>query len=509
MSRRLLPRWRLACAGIGLVAVLVLVVAGGAWLRGKSAVEGFGERAVAQEMSAHPIADVRRAFAAADAGSGLGRAPYDMVAGHLFEGFFAYRGDAPSSAFYPGEPSWHGRHVDAEEGFSRMLPFAAAWLAAGGEDRVATATGARSLSEALRDGLVSGTDPDDPGYWGRPGRYDQRIVEASDVALGLWLARDTVWPLLDDTQRARVLDWLRAAAEQHVFQGAWQLFPVLTERVVDYFGASSSQLRARARTGYERFLASYEGDGWYRDMPRGFDYYNAWGMHYAMFWIDRIDPAWDPDRIRPRLVEFAEFYRHLFGPQGVPIMGRSLCYRLALPAPILAASLIAPERIAPGEAMRALDATWSYYVARGAVEQGRVTQGICGDDRALLDGYSGPASCLWSLRSLVVAYYAEASRPMLELERKPLPVEVGDFVVRAAAPGWTVKGTRDDGHIRLRIDANAGAASPPLRTHGVGNMIREWLAQAPRRPDNTAALYGRAEYSTAAPLSACEVRSPP
>jgi len=187
-------------------------------------------------------------------------------------------------------------------------------------------------------------------------------------------------------------------------------------------------------------------------------------------------------------------------------MGRSLCYRLALPAPVVAASLVAPERIAPGEAMRALDATWSYYVARGAVEQGRITQGVCADDKALLDGYSGPASCLWSLRSLVVAYYAETLQPMFETPREPLPVERGDFTVRADAPGWTVEGKRADGHIRLRIDANAGNEPAPLHAYGRGNSIKEWLAQAPRRPNNSAALYGRPEYSTADPVSACEVR---
>src|SRR5690606_29376371 len=204
--------------------------------------------------------------------------------------------------------------------------------------------------------------------------------------------------------------------------------------------------------------------------------------------------------------EFAGFFRHLFGPQGVPIMGRSLCYRLALPAPVIAASLVAPERIAPGEAMRALDATWSYYVARGAIDEGRLTQGVCRDGPALLDGYSGPASCLWSLRSLVVAYYAQTLQPMFDVPRQPLPVERGDFSVHAGPPGWTVEGSRADGNIRLRIDANAGSDPAPLQAFGVGNSIREWLMQAPRRPNNTAALYGRPEYSTADPVMACEVR---
>src|SRR5690606_25343147 len=132
------------------------------------------------------------------------------------------------------------------EAFARILPFAAAWLAAGGEDDIATADGVVSISAALRDGLVIGTDPEHPGYWGRPGSFDQRTVEAADIALGLWLARDRIWPTLDEAQRARVIAWLRAAGDPHVFQGVWQLFPVLIERVVDSLGGSSGQARERA-----------------------------------------------------------------------------------------------------------------------------------------------------------------------------------------------------------------------------------------------------------------------
>src|SRR5690606_41711400 len=103
----------------------------------------------------------------------------------------------------------------------------------------------------------------------------------------------------------------------------------------------------------------------------------------------------------------------LCGAHCVPIVGRSRSYRLVRPAPLVAAAVVAPGRIPPGEAMRALDATWSRFVPRGAVVEGRITQGICADDPALLDGYSGPGSCLWSLRSLLVAYYAQASGGML------------------------------------------------------------------------------------------------
>lgn len=500
-----LRRWLAWLLVLGMVGALVLVLAAGLFLRKKNEVEGFTVRAEPVAMVAHPAAGLRGAFAVdAQAPAGLGREPYDQVAAHLLEGFFAYRGDARARAYYPGEPSNHGREVDAVEGFTRIFPFAAAWL---GEDKdlVETARGPVSVARALRDGLVAGTDPGHPEYWGEPGPFDQRIVEASDIALGLWLARERLWPMLDEAQRTHVLDWLRQAARQEVFQGVWSLYPVLIERVADALGGSTRQTTMRARTAYERFETQYRGDGWYADVPKGFDFYNAWGIHYALFWIDQVDPGWDRERIRERLAQFAGFYKHLFGPHGVPLMGHSICYRLAAPAPLVAAALVAPAAVSPGEAMRALDATWSYYVARGAVVQGRVTQGICADDPALLDTYAGPASCLWSLRSLVLALYADRHEAMLGHDREPLPVERGDFSVHAEAPGWRVEGSRADGHVRLLIDANQGNEPAPIRHGGWLESLQEWLVRSPRRPDNTEALYHRPVYSTSEPLSACEV----
>lgn len=489
---------------LGAGALIVAVLAAGLFLRKKNQVEGFTARVEPVAMVAHPRRELRAAFApAASTGSGLGREPYEMVAAHLLEGFFTYRGDDRASVDYPGAPSRHGREVDALEGFTRVFPFAAAWLGEA-NDLVETARGPASVAEALRDGLVAGTDPGHPEYWGEPAAFDTRIVEASDIALGLWIARDRLWPMLDETQRERVLDWLRAATRQEVFQGVWQLYSLLTARIVNALDGSTEQNTRRVRTAYERFEMQYRGDGWYADVPKGFDFYNAWGIHYALFWIDQVDPEWDRERIHGRLAEFAGFYKHLFSPHGVPLMGHSLCYRLAAPAPLVAASLVVPKAVSPGEAMRALDATWSYYIARGAIGQGRLTQGVCADDLALLDGYSGPASCSWSLRSLIVAYYADRRQSMFEHERAALPVERDDFSVHAAAPGWRVEGSRADGHVRLLVDANQGNAPAPIRPYGWRESLLEWLMRAPRRPDNAAALYLRPMYSTAAPLSACQ-----
>jgi len=39
----------------------------------------------------------------------------------------------------------------------------------------------------LRTGILHGVDPRSNEYWGAIGDYDQRIVEAADIARILWL----------------------------------------------------------------------------------------------------------------------------------------------------------------------------------------------------------------------------------------------------------------------------------------------------------------------------------
>src|SRR5690606_28227203 len=111
----------------------------------------------------------------------------------------------------------------------------------------------------------------------------------------------------------------------------------------------------------------YIGEGWFDDPPKGIDYYNAWSIHYSLFWLDQIDPTFDRDFIRKSHSEFIKFYKFFFSENGFPIMGRSVCYRLAAPAPIVTSSLIAASEIPKGLALRILDATWIHFVEHNSL----------------------------------------------------------------------------------------------------------------------------------------------
>lgn len=201
---------------------------------------------------------------------------------------------------------------------------------------------------------------------------------------------------------------------------------------------------------YERFREFYRGDGWFSDGPgEVFDFYNAWAIHYLLHWYHEVDPTWDTEFIISAQREFLTTYKYLLGPCGVPILGRSICYRMALPAPLILGHVMHADQVTAGEAKHALDAIWRYFIRHGALARGNVTQGYWGADARILDNYSGPASCLWALRSLIAAFYYPEASALWGAQGDALPIEKGDYSIAIKAAGWRVHGTRSSSVIEV------------------------------------------------------------
>jgi len=487
---------KLAVAGGLLMAVAIVVL-----LPQRTGIEGWNERPAPRVNTVTTDAVVARAF---DPKAGrYDASAYETLALYLFEGWAGYRTPDAERAHYPGAKSESGHRIDGFEAYARMFPMAAAWLSSGRPATIRTAGGPLDLAETFARGLAAGTDPNHPAYWGAVTGYSQRLVESADIALGLWLSRETVWARLDAPTRARVTAWLTDAAGAEPYEGNWQMFPMLVHRALKALGADVSRYDARIQTSWQYFKQFHRGEGWFFDPPNGFDYYNAWSIHYAMFWLTRMDPDFDRAFVASTLAEFADFYKHLFGPQLQPLMGRSVCYRTAAPVPLLTAQVLAPQAVSKGEAMRALDLTWSGFIGRGALANGTVTQGFCGTDLAVVPMYTGPGSCLWALRSLVVAFALDRELGLFAAERTPLPVERADFSVTNQTIGWTITGARDSGRVVLTLAANPPDANPGVGPYALKHKAFEWLTHKPRRPNNQAALYGRHSYASDAPLAQC------
>lgn len=488
-----LKAWRL----VALVAALLVcgALAATVLIRPRTAVEGWSQRTAAHEPRSIALADLQPRFARAGQEQALGSEDYRRLALHLLEGWSQYRSPDGARAHYPGLPSEAGRAADGLEGFSRMLPLAAVLLLRGEDPPVGPEL---RLSEAIRFGLLAGTNDTHPAYWGSMRAYSPQYVEAADIALGLWIARSVLWDSLSSAEKSQVSQWLAAALELLPHDGNWMVFPLLVHRSLQALGEDVSRFDARVQTHWERLLHLHRGRGWFHDPPHGFDYYNAWSIHHAFYWLRQLDPSFGGAFVPEIQGEFASFLRHLIGPHGHPPLGRSTCYRMALVAPLMGSLEVVPGAVPPGQALRALDLSWSWFIGQGAVRAGGITAGLCHADPALQSGYSGPASCLWAARSLTVALDLDHRQTgLLDAPREPLPVEREAFVLRHAGTGWVVRGDPSTGHVVLDPNSRRrNAEAPALQEHGRIARGLEWLMHRPMRPDNRAALYERPRYAT-------------
>ena len=252
---------------------------------------------------------------------------------------------------------------------------------------------------------------------------------------------------------------------------------------------------------YERLKTFYRGNGWFSDGPGdAYDYYNAWGIHYTLYWIDRVTPGYDGAFLNSALNDFADNFKCLFSPVGYPITGRSICYRVGAPAPLVMAATGPAGRIGPGMARRVLDCTWCHFVERGAVRYGALTQGYWHQDLRFLDNDSGPASPLWSLHSLVPAFLAPPEAPFWRAPEEALPVERVSYAISLPEIRWEIHGDHETGEVSLIKLDNQGFGWRKPDKVALKDRLSGFIPGGTRRPENNYLKCELYEYSALKPF---------
>ena len=95
---------------------------------------------------------------------------------------------APNKAHLPllGQASNHGPVADQLESFARPCLLAAHWLQA--EPAPRETVSRHEVEEWFRRGLLLGTDPASPEYWGPTANHHQHTVEMAALTLALQMA---------------------------------------------------------------------------------------------------------------------------------------------------------------------------------------------------------------------------------------------------------------------------------------------------------------------------------
>ena len=419
--------------------------------------------------------------------TGWDRSHWVAVADAILAG--ATRHASPSGALirYPGGPGPLGSDVDHLEGFARTFMLAAFRIAG-------DPAGTHALAERYARGIAAGVDPQHPERWVRLDEHQQAKVEASALALGLHLTRDTVWARLDDRAQQQTIEYLTTFMGSSYPPNNWAWFRIMVSFFLETVGSEFSE---SDRAEDFALLDSFDlPGGWTADgVGRNFDHYCGWALpFYPMLWAQMVEGdsryVARVNRYRERLDDYLDDALHLIGADGGPlIQGRSITYRFATAAPVWAAALHGSSRHDLGLLRRAASGQVRHFVDRGVPgADGILPTGWHSARPHIAQNYSGPGSSYWAAKGML-GLALPASHPVWHAVEQPLPIEVAPFARVLQAPGWLAVGA-DDGVVRV---TNHGT------DHRVGGSAL---------PD--AAPYAKFGYSTAtAPVVAgSEVAAP-
>lgn len=417
---------------------------------------------------------------------------FELLVHYFIRSFFHYANDGFSRADYYGYPSEQGMISDSIEGAARNYPLLAAYLHYQTNIHHPLFI---QIQQALSQGFLNATNPDHSGYWGTLTNFKQTICESADFALALWFSKHHIWVNYTAPQQQQILTWLRQINHVQTVDNNWHLFILLVQFVIKDLSGIDEICHER----YQRIKEFYVGEGWFRDGESGnFDYYNSWGFHYGLFWLDQIDPNFDRTFIQQSAVEFSEKFHYLFAPQGFAFFGRSLPYRFAAPCALI--STMIQQGYTDGRGKRILSTLTHFFIQQQSIEKGNVTQGVFQSDRRLLDPYSGAASGLWSLRPLILLLYASQQIDFWQAEESPLAIEQQDYDVSIPSIHLRIIGTKATQEVIAMFQYQQYPDVPFVQAslHDQSHYQRwiEWLCGRSTRTKNNLLRKGVTTYSS-------------
>ena len=264
--------------------------------------------------------------------------------------------------------------------------------------------GAEELWSLWREGMVRGTDPEDPEYWGNVGDYDQRMVEMAVMGCGLCFTPEYFLEPLDPLQRENLFRWLDQINRHDMPKNNWRFFRVLVN--IGFFRCGLPADEERMWEDLDLLESHYTADGWYFDYPTKRDYYTLWGFHFYSLLYASVMDGRDPERcarIRERAALIAPRFACWFDGEGRGLpYGRSLTYRFCQSSfwAALAFAGVECPGLSPGQVKRLLLNNLRFWLGRPVFDRGgALTVGYGYPNLCAAEGYNAQGSPYWALKS--------------------------------------------------------------------------------------------------------------
>lgn len=342
-----------------------------------------------------------------------------------------------------GPASDHDAQADRLESYARPLLVAAHWLQS--VPRAEDAALRAQVVRWFREGLVLGTDPAHPEYWGPDASYHQHHVEIGLMAIALQLVLPDLWEPLTRAQQDQVARWFASARGNGVVNNNHLFMAVHILEFLEKLGYGHRTDRAIITNFLDRLEGMHRGGGWFEDgINQAYDHYNAYAFHFYGLWWARLHGGREParaDRWREWARIFVNDYQHFFAASGEhPAFGRSISYRFN---GLNVFGLSLAEGccdLAPGRARRLCTRNLDFFLSRPIRQaQGCLALGWVDAFEPVMESYSCAASPYWAAKGLA-PLLLPPDHAFWNDPEEPLPAEEGDFVRIMPAAGLLVRG---------------------------------------------------------------------
>jgi hypothetical protein len=357
-----------------------------------------------------------------------------------------------------GAASDHDRQADRLESFARPLTLAAFWLQS--EARPEDAEFRAKIADWFRAGLVAGTDPASPHYWGPDASYHQHHVEMGLLAIALQLAERDLWAPLPIEAQAQVARWFATCRGGGIVNNNHLFMSVHILGFLGKRGFAHRTDRAAITVHLNQLETMHRGGGWFEDgINQAFDHYNAYAFHfYGLMWT-HLHGAADPARAarwRDWAKLFVRDYQHFFAASGEhPAFGRSITYRFNCLNVFGLALAENCTDVAPGLLRRLCTRNLDFFLSRPIYqEQGCLAAGFTDRFDRIIEPYSCAASPYWAAKGFTLLLLPPTHAFWHDAEQ-PLPAERG-FVRVMPAPGLVTRSVPGGGVELLNAGSMVG-----------------------------------------------------
>ncbi|WP_283680248.1 DUF2264 domain-containing protein [Lentilactobacillus sp. Marseille-Q4993] len=262
--------------------------------------------------------------------------------------------------------------------------------------------------EMVSKGILEGTDPESPDYFGGDlGDYDQLFVEMGALTAYLYETKESFWDTLSEVQQKRIVDWMDQVNYKVIPKTNWLFFRAMVNQFITDSGYYDRSKEIDA--DYAITNTHYLDHGWsYDGYENQIDNYIPFA--YQFFTILTVGLTNNDDKqaklLKERAQAFVKSYANWFAADGAALpYGRSLEYRFAQAAFWAAyayAHVDMPDGYTMGDIKHLLLNNLRWWFKQNIFQSdGLIPIGYSYPNMNFAEGYNGPASAYWALKTFI------------------------------------------------------------------------------------------------------------